>query len=79
MAQENQAQLAVAAARVAVASAHTDRAVKLVALADVEVRAEQVRQQELANMIAMLATPAACPYPRQDVLDRIKELTNLGK
>lgn len=50
----------------------------LVSLADVEVRAEQARQQELANMIALASTPSACPFPKQDVLDRIKELTNLG-
>lgn len=50
----------------------------LIALADAEVRAEQARQQEMANLIAMLANPAACPFPARDVLDRIKELTNLG-
>lgn len=50
----------------------------LVALADVEVRAEQARQQEIANLIALLANPAACPFPKQDVLDRIKELVTLN-
>lgn len=50
----------------------------LIALADVEVRAEQARQQELANLIALLANPAACPFPKQDVLDRIKELVTLN-
>lgn len=49
----------------------------LIALADVEVRAEQARQQEIANLIAMLAAPAACPYPGNVVRDRIKELVNL--
>lgn len=49
----------------------------MIALADVEVRAEQARQQELANLIALLANPAACPFPARDVLDRIKELVRL--
>ena len=50
----------------------------LIALADVEVRAEQARQQEIANLIAMASNPVACPYPIRDVHDRVKELTNLG-
>lgn len=48
------------------------------ACADVEARVEQARQQELSNMIAMLANTAACPYPSTVVLARIKELTNLS-
>jgi hypothetical protein len=49
----------------------------LIALADVEVRAEQARQQELANLISLMANPPACPFPARDVLDRIKELVRL--
>lgn len=48
------------------------------ACADVEARVEQARQQELGNMIAMASNPAACPFPKADVLARIKELTTLG-
>lgn len=79
MAKENQAQLAVAKARDAVATAQSERILKLIAFADVEVRAEQAKQHELQNMIAMASHPEACPFPRADVLMRIKELTNLGK
>lgn len=78
MAKENQAQLAVAKARAAVATAQNERVLKLIAFADVEVRAEQARQQELANMIAMASNPSACPYPIADVRIRIKELADLG-
>jgi hypothetical protein len=49
----------------------------LIFLADVEVRAEQARHQEIANLIAMLAAPAACPYPAKDVLTKLKELVKL--
>lgn len=77
MAQENAAQVALANARKIVSSVPHKRTETLIALADVEVRAEQARQQELANMIALLATPAACPFPAQDVRDRIKELVTL--
>lgn len=80
MTKETPAQIALVTARAKVKAliargAGTDL---LIALADVEVRAEQARQQEIANLIAMLANPAACPFPARDVLDRIKELTNLG-
>lgn len=47
--------------------------------AELELREEQLRQQELANMIAMASTPSACPFPSADVLNRIKELTNITK
>lgn len=80
MTKETPAQIALAKARVKV-KAVIDRGAGtdlLIALADVEVRAEQARQQEIANMIALLANPAACPFPKQDVLDRIKELVTLN-
>lgn len=79
MTKETPAQTALATLRKAVKDRFSRLHVQdLAAAAEVEVRAEQVRQQELANMIAMLANPSACPYPKQDVLARIKELTNLG-
>lgn len=80
MTKETPAQVALATARAKV-KALIARGVGtdlLIALADVEVRAEQARQQELANMIAMMANPTACPYPAKVVLERIEELTNLG-
>jgi hypothetical protein len=86
MAKENRAQIAVAKTRDAVdaylASFKAPATAKievLASVAELEVRAEQARQHELANMIAMAANPEACPFPRADVLIRIKELTNLGK
>lgn len=44
---------------------------------ELELKAEEVRQRELANMIAMASNPTACPYTAPVVLDRIKELSNL--
>ena len=78
MAKENTAQLAVAAARQAVTTGRNMGVHESLALADVEVRSERAKQHELQNMIAMAANPLACPFPRADVLARIKELTNLG-
>lgn len=79
MTKETPAQSALAILRKAVKDRFSRLDVRdLAALADVEVRAEQARQQELANMIALLATPQACPYSSTVVLARIKELTNLG-
>jgi hypothetical protein len=77
MAKENPAQLTVAKARQAVDATPNTIVATLIALADVEARAEQAKQQELANMIAMVANPAACPFPITDVQARIRELTNL--
>jgi hypothetical protein len=76
---ETPAQIALTAARAKVkALAETGRGTDLlVPLAEVEVRAEQARQQEIANLIAMLSNPAACPYPARDVLDKLKELVKL--
>lgn len=51
----------------------------LTRVAALEIREEQVKQQELANLIAMLANPAACPFPSVDILARIKELTNIPR
>ena len=78
MAKENAAQTALATVRERVEQYGSRLSSDtLVAFADAEVRAEQAKQQEIANLIAMLATPAACPFPSQDVLARIKELVNL--
>lgn len=80
MAEETHAEVALDAARARVKRLNETNRVSpesLITLADVEVRAEQARQQELANLIALMATPAACPFPARDVLDRIKELVRL--
>lgn len=81
MTKESPAQIALANARAKVKDLiETGRGTDLlIPLAEVEVRAEQVRQQELANLIAMASNPSANPFPAQDVLARIKELTNIGK
>lgn len=73
-------QIAVAQARKSVQSAQISALEKAkldVALADVEVRAEQAHQQELANMIAMASNPSACPFSSKFVLEKIKELSRI--
>lgn len=47
--------------------------------AEIELKEEQLRQQELGNLIAMLSNPVACPFPGEDVRDRIKELANVAR
>jgi hypothetical protein len=78
MTQKNAAQEALTKARNSVNGGPNRGVTQFLALADVEVRAEQAKQQEIANLIAMLATPAACPFPATVVHARIKELANLG-
>jgi DNA-binding protein H-NS len=85
MTKRNPAQLAVALTKQTVDSyfasfkaPSTAKIEFLASIAELEVRLEQARQQELANMIALAANPSACPLPIQDVLARIKELTNLS-
>lgn len=80
MTKESPAQVALANARAKVkVLIETGRGTDmLIPLAEVEVRAAQVKQHELQNMIAMAANPNACPYPIAVVHARIKELANLG-
>lgn len=84
MVKENQAQAAVADVRDAIDAYVTSfkvpataRIEVLASIAELEVRAAQVKQHELQNMIAMAANPALCPYPIAVVHARIKELANL--
>lgn len=50
---------------------------KLVLLAELEIRAEEVRQQEFANWITVAMNPAAFPFPREAINAKIKALTGV--
>lgn len=46
---------------------------------ELEIYAEEVRQRELANMIALLANLDDCPYPESTIRERIVELADLDR